>query len=186
MDFTNTPLPPEETDPLAQMLASLITEEPAYAIGRQLIQCLCDEAGVEEAQAAALLLGGHAPGGAEALCARAASDLIALQAQGQLTDVDSYLADAAFVQLLYEMPAPAAVRLYHAERAAGEAAERERRIGGEDMLEKLRARRSLPLPVRTGTPGGAPADYASMSSSQFAQIKKRLEQAAAQGRRAPL
>ena len=163
---------------LVEMLVQLIEQEPAYVIGRQMITKLAKEAGMGEGEAAEALLYA-APGGVEALCACAAEGLLRLQAEGR--DVEPYLADAAFVDLLRDMPPAAALRLYDAEKAAQEAARREREIGAQDMLEKLMARRSLPAPIRSSIPAQDQTDYANMSSAAFAQVKKRLAQAASQG-----
>ncbi len=63
---------------LVQMLTELLESEPAYIIGRQLIQRLAAETGIGEEQAAEALLYA-APGGKEALCACAAQDLARLR-----------------------------------------------------------------------------------------------------------
>lgn len=167
---------------LAQMLAELLESEPAYIIGRQLIQRLAGETGAGEEQATEALLYA-APGGREALCACAARDLVRLQEAGQVADVESYLADKAFAGLLLEMPASAALRLYDAQRAAAKTAEREREAGAQDLLEKMLARRSLPSPIRGEIPAEGRQDYAAMSSAEFGALKRRLAQAAAQGGR---
>ncbi|MEA5058940.1 hypothetical protein SDC9_133647 [bioreactor metagenome] len=166
---------------LAEMLAGLLESEPAYIIGRQFIQRLAAETGAGEEQAAQALLYA-APGGREVLCACAAQDLVRLQEAGRVADVEGYLADKAFAKPLLEMPAAAALRLYDTEKAAGEDVQRERDIGARDLLEKLMARRSLPSPIRGGVPAESRQDYANMSSTEFAAIKKRLALAAAQGK----
>lgn len=53
--------------------------------------------------------------------------------------------------------------------------------GARDMLEKIMARRNLPAPIRGNIPADGQPDYANMSSAAFAQVKKRLAQAASQG-----
>ena len=162
---------------MAHMLAELLESEPAYIIGRQFIERLAAETGTGEEQATEALLYA-APGGKEALCACAARELVRLQEEGQVADVEGYLSDKAFAQLLLEMPAKAALRLYDAQRAAEEAARREREAGAQDLLEKRMARRSLPSPIRGGVPAEGRQDYAGMSSAQFAALKRRLARAA--------
>lgn len=166
-----------QTD-LVETLVGLLESEPAYAIGQRMIEGLAQEAGMGRAEAAEALLYA-APGGTEALCACAAQGLVRLQEEGR--DVEGCLQDKAFIELLREMPAAAALRVYDAERAAQEANQRERETGAQDMLEKLLARRSLPAPIRGGLPADGQADYANMSSAAFAAAKKRLAQAAGQG-----
>lgn len=170
---------------LAEMLARLLESEPAYIIGCQFIQRLAAETGKGEEQAAQALLYA-APGGREALCACAAQDLARLKEGGRIEDVENYLADKAFTELLLEMPAAAALRLYDAERSAQEAVQREREIGARDLLEKMAARRSLPVPIRGGMPAEGRQDYANMPSAEFAALKKRLARAAAQSGRSGL
>ena len=162
---------------LAQMLAELLESEPAYIIGRQFIRRLAAETGTGEEQAAEALL--HAaPGGREALCACAARELVRLQEEGRVADVEGYLSDKAFAELLLQMPAAAALRLYDAEKSAQEASRREREIGAQDLLEKMMARRSLPSPIRGNVPAEGKQDYAAMSSAEFAALKRRLARAA--------
>lgn len=173
----------ENQNALAQMLAELLENEPAYIIGRQFIERLAQETGTGQEQAAEALLYA-APGGREALCACAARELVRMQEEGRVQDVESYLSDKAFAQLLLQMPAGAALRLYDAERAASDATQRERDIGAQDLLEKMMARRSLPSPIRGGVPSEGGQDYAAMSSAQFAALKKRLARAAQDGRQA--
>lgn len=166
---------------LVQTLTELLESEPAYIIGRQLIGRLAAQTGTGEEQAAEALLYA-APGGREALCACAAQDLARLQEAGEVKDVEGYLADKAFAELLLQMPASAALRLYDAERTAKDAAQREREIGAQDLLEKMLARRSLPSPIRGGVPAEGRQDYAAMSSAEFAALKKRLARAAQSAR----
>lgn len=167
---------------LAQMLAELLESEPAYIIGKQLIQRLAAETGAGEQQAAEALLYA-APGGKEVLCACAAHELVRLQEEGKAADVERYLADKEFAQLLLEMPASAAMRLYDAERFAKDSMQRERDAGAQDLLEKMLARRSLPCPIRGDVPADGRKDYAGMSSAEFAALKRRLAQASGQGGR---
>ena len=162
---------------LAQMLAELLESEPAYIIGKQFIQRLAAETGAGGEQASEALLYA-APGGREALCACAAQALVRLQEEGKVSNVEGYLEDKAFAQLLLEMPAAAAIRLYDAEHSAKDAIQQERDAGAQDLLEKMLARRSLPS---GDMPADSRQDYSGMSSAEFAAIKKRLSQVAAQG-----
>ena len=165
-----------QTD-LVAMLAGVMESEPAYVIGREMIRRLARNTGMGDLEAQKALLYA-APGGAEALCACAADDLVRLKEEGR--DMEPYLSDSAFVALLREMPVRAALRLYDAERTMGKTAERERAIGAQDLMEKILAHRGLPAPIRSSMPADASTDYGSMSSAEFAAVKKRLAQAAAQ------
>lgn len=162
---------------LAEMLASLLESELAYIIGQALVKRLAAETGGSEERALEALLYA-APGGKESLCACAAQALARLKAEGRVEDVEAYLADKGFVELLLQMPAEAALRLYDAERATQQAAHKEREAGAQDLLEKMLARRSLPSPIRGDMPAQAAQDYAAMSSAEFAALKKRLARAA--------
>lgn len=162
---------------LVHTLTQMLENEPAYIIGRQLIKRLSAETGTGEEQATEALLYA-APGGKEALCALAARELVRLQEEGKVANVEDYLADKAFLEMLLQMPASAALRVYDAERSAKEAMQRERDNGAQDLLEKILARRSLPSPIRGGVPAEGKQDYASMSSQEFAALKKRLARTA--------
>lgn len=163
---------------LVNMLTELVEQEPAYVIGQRMINQLSQQTGMDPGAAAEALLYA-APTGTQALCTAAAQGLMRLQEGGQ--DVEAYLADPAFVSLLRDMPPAAALRLYDAERAAQAAADQAREQGARDMLEKIMARRNLPAPIRGNIPADGQPDYANMSSAAFAQVKKRLAQAASQG-----
>ena len=41
------------------------------------------------------------------------------------------------------------------------------------MLEKLRARRALPTPLRSAAPASAQEDFANMTSEEFERFKQR-------------
>lgn len=170
---------------ILDMARSLCEAEPAYIIGRQLIESVCLDTGLDNESAAAMLMdGGGMPRGVAAISARAANDLIRLAEAGELEgDVDTYLGDERFAKMLLEMPVKAALRLYAAECRMEETAKREREIGAKDIMEKIAARRALPIPIRGDVPAEAQTDYANMPSDQFRRIKERLMQAAAQGRR---
>lgn len=173
---------------LLDMARSLSEAEPAYIIGRQLIESVCLDTGMDQAAAAAMLLdGGGMPRGLAAISARAANDLIRLGEAGELQeDVEAYLEDERFVKMLLEMPVKAALRLYAAECRMEENAKRERELGAQDIMEKIAARRALPTPIRGDVPAEAQTDYANMPSAQFREIKERLMKAAAEGHRATL
>lgn len=173
---------------ILDMARSLCEAEPAYIIGRQLIESVCLDTGLDTEAAAAMLLdGGGMPKGIAAISARAANDLIRLSEAGELEeDVEAYLEDERFARMLLEMPVKAALRLYAAECRMEENAKRERELGAKDIMEKIAARRALPTPIRGDVPAEAQTDYANMPSAQFREIKERLMQAAAQGRRVTL
>jgi len=175
----------EEIDALALGIAEA---EPAYLVGRQLIEGLCRATGMDEGQAAAMLLeGGGMPSGLAAVSARAANDLVRLAAQGDLEGApEGYLEDERFTRLLLEMPVKAALRLYAAECRMEENGRLEREKGARDVMEKLAARRALPAPIRADAPAAASTDYANMPAGEFHALKQRLMQAAAAGRRARL
>ena len=80
-------------------------------------------------------------------------------------DLAAAAADDAFVNLLAEMPAGLAVRLYHAEHRA--AAEK------QDLAEKLRARQAIPQSMTTTQPVTPKTDWMSASSDAFFAEKER-------------
>ncbi len=170
---------------LIDMAREIAEREPAYIIGSMLIRSVCDETGLDEGAAFAMLTdGGGMPHGAAAISARAANDLIRLSEAGELDgDIDKYLSDRRFAAMLMEMPVKAALRLYGAECAAEERARTERERGAMDVMEKLAARRALPTPIKSRTPAAADTDYRNMPASEFKLIRERLSCAAAEGRR---
>jgi len=173
---------------ILDMARSLCEAEPAYIIGRQLIQSVCLDTGLDEAAAASMLMdGGGMPKGAAAISARAANDIMRMAEAGELEeDIEAYLEDERFARMLLEMPVKAAIRLYGAECRMEENAKMQREMGARDIMEKLAARRALPTPIRGDVPAEAQTDYANMPSAQFRQIKERLMRAAAEGRRVTL
>ena len=173
---------------ILDMARSLSEADPAYIIGRQLIESVCLDTGLDQVAAASLLMdGGGMPKGIAAVSARAANDLLRMAEAGELQeDVESYLADERFAKMLLEMPVKAALRLYGAECRMEETARREREMGAKDIMEKIAARRALPNPIRGNMPAEAQTDYANMPSAQFREIKERLMKAAAEGRRTVL
>lgn len=173
---------------ILDMARSICEAEPAYIIGRQLIESVCLDTGLDAEAAADMLLdGGGMPRGIAAISARAANDLIRMGEAGELqAEVEAYLGDERFTRMLLEMPVKAALRLYDAECRMEENARKERELGARDIMEKITARRALPVPIRGDVPAETGTDYANMPSAQFRELKERLMRAAADGRRVTL
>lgn len=95
-----------------------------------------------------------------------------MERAGQLRrPAEEYLREHAFQQLLRELPATAAVRVFEAENMR--AAEEPGAGAEEAVLEKMRARRALPTPLRSAAPVSAKEDFANMSSEEFERFKQR-------------
>lgn len=112
---------------------------------------------------------------------RAAKELAMLASSGEVRDLEIYLSDPEFMASLLEMPVRAAVKLADERRARkeAEAALSQARAAGEaDVLEKLRARQALPLPIRPEGHLGGETDYMAMSDDEFRRIRERVRQEA--------
>jgi len=112
---------------------------------------------------------------------RAAKELAMLASSGEIADLERYLSDPEFMASLFEMPVRAAVKLADERRARmeAEAALSQARAAGEaDVLEKLRARQALPLPIRPEGHLGGETDYMAMSDDEFRRIRERIRQEA--------
>lgn len=156
--------------------------DAALAVGRSMIQAVMDAAGLNYDEAAQQLLSGGMPSGVEALSANAAKQLAELAANGRIAgDVEEYIKDPDFIALLSEMPAASAVRVYESElekRELRSAAEGERRLGEQDVIEKLLSRRVLPQSTRVKAPSSADADYYSMDTDEFNRLRERRKRSA--------
>ena len=75
--------------------------------------------------------------------------------------------DDAFLTLLDEYPAEAAIRIYHAERQAANAP--------QDIAEKLRARQSIPQAIKPQQQTTPRIDWTKVSSEEFRKEKARRE-----------
>ncbi len=85
--------------------------------------------------------------------------------------------DPAFVRLTMEMPAYAAVRVYHAEQRAQNA----ERQAMQNVMQRLLARESLPRAARADTAAIASRDYLSMSPEEFARVEREFRDKARRG-----
>ena len=85
--------------------------------------------------------------------------------------------DPAFVRLTQEMPAYAAVRVYHAEQRAQNA----ERQAMQNVMQRLLARESLPRAARADTAAIASRDYLSMSPEEFARVEREFRDKARRG-----
>lgn len=92
-------------------------------------------------------------------------------------DIEEASKDPAFVRLVVELPAYAAVRVYHAEQRASSAEQN----AMESILTRLRSRERLPLPSRADAAAPAKRDYLSMSPLEFAALEREYKQKARAG-----
>lgn len=153
--------------------------DPAYIIGRSMIETLMGETNVSFERAVEMLLSGEGmPTSVEAMSAIAADELIKLKEQGKLNgEIDDYLEDPEFQALISELPVSAALRVYEAQRGKREmegSIMEQRTLGREEAMEKLRAQRALPMSSRAAAPAQPEVDFHNMSTEQFNQIKERL------------
>lgn len=164
----------------AQMGEDVPTPEasPALMVGEKLIQNLAASMNVSESEAAALLME-STPDGLKGVSARAANELLRLKKENALSgEPEEYANDPAFLALLGEFPAKAALRVYIAEKSLKEA----RQDGARDLMEKLAARRALPAPLNRGVPAAPETDFSTMPSEQFRALKNQFSRAAQQKR----
>lgn len=78
-------------------------------------------------------------------------------------DLEAAMQDQAFVDLLEEYPAGAAVRVYHAEHMAP-----------QQVADRLRARQSVPTSTRPQAAVRPEPNYKEMSSDDFFKMKERV------------
>ena len=159
--------------------------DPAPAVGKKLIQNLAASLGVGADEAAALLLSAE-PDGLKGLSERAANELYRLkQANALAGEPEDYVNDESFLALLRELPPEAALRVYAAEKSAAQAQEAlasAREDGARDLMEKLAARKALPVPLKQAALSAPETDYLGMSSEQFRALKSQLARAAQENR----
>ena len=171
----------------AQMGEEAATPEanPALMVGKKLIQNLAASMNVSESEAAALLME-SAPDGLKGVSARAANELLRLKKENALSgEPEDYANDPAFLALLGEFPAKAALRVYVAEKSLNEARQAldaAKQDGARDLMEKLAARRALPAPLNRGVPAAPETDFSTMPSEQFRALKNQFSRAAQQKR----
>lgn len=82
-------------------------------------------------------------------------------------DEASAYADPAFLELIQEMPAKAAIRVYMAEQKASHA--------GQDVAEKLKARKAIPQSTRPQQPVTPKTDWTQVSTEDFMKEKARRQ-----------
>ncbi len=162
----------------AEAIRAEYENSPEYRLGCEIIDELTEALGIGADEVAAMLSAKTRPPGFDMLGMQAASALEAMEKNGQLSrGVEEYLSDANFVKLLREVPAQVAVRLSDAEASTKKANERvgaERSAGIQEVLEKLRARRSLPAQTRAGATASAKPDFSNMSTEEFNAFKRRF------------
>ena len=78
-------------------------------------------------------------------------------------DMDAAIGDPAFVELLSEFPAEAAVRIYQAEH-----------IAPQQVADRLRARQGVPASTRPQQAVRPEPNYKEMSSEDFFKMKERV------------
>ena len=169
--------PPVRAGTTAEAVRAEYENSPEYRLGCEIIDALTDSPGLGADEAAAMLSSGTRPSGLDMLGIQAAKALERMEKNGQLQrGIEEYLADESFIKLLREVPAQVAVRLSDAEHAARKADERvgaERNAGMQDVLEKLKARRSLPAQTRAGVTASAEPDFTQMSTEEFNAFRCR-------------
>ena len=114
-----------------------------------------------------------------------AGELAMLKAAGKLPegfDFQTACADEAFIELMQEFPAAAAVRIYQAEKNATGAEQ----SAMQRMNERYAARNALPRSTRSGIAASPKPDFDNMSSEAFRAYEQQLKRAAARGVRVPL
>ncbi len=157
---------------MLRMLRTEYEESPEYCVGCALVDGLTRELGISAEQAAAMLTGGTQPSGMDVMLRRQGAVLSGLERAGKLSrPASEYLGHGAFQELLWNLPAAAAVRVFEAEEAAKRAGMGEN--AEQAVLEKLRAQRALPAPLRKSAPTSAEPDFAQMSSAEFERFKQR-------------
>lgn len=159
--------------------------DPAAAVGEKLIQNLAASLGVGADEAAALLISAE-PDGLKGITERAANELYRLKKENALSgEPEDYVNDEEFLALLRELPPAAALRVYAAQKNTAEARDaltNAREEGARDLMEKLAARKSLPVPLKQAALSAPETDYMSMSSEQFRALKNQLARDARQNR----
>lgn len=162
-----------ETADGADAIRSEYENSLEYRIGCAVVDAVTGAYGVSTEQAGAMLGSNTMPRGQEMIALRAAEVLTEMQKRGTLAhEPEEYLNNPAFLQLLGEMPAEIAIRVADAE-ASKESTENARSAGAQDVIEKLRSRRALPKPIRSGMSAGARTDYFDMSTEEFENFRKR-------------
>jgi len=162
---------------MEQRIRNEYENSPEYRLGSELISGMTGQFGMSPEDVAAILGSGKTPGGMEAISLKAGQELSRLAIRGMLKrPPEEYLDDPEFAGLLLEMPVGMAIRVYDAENEAKTSKKRveeERANGMRDVVEKLRARSTLPKQMRFDAPVSAETDYMKMSTEGFNRAKKR-------------
>ena len=106
-------------------------------------------------------------------------ELNELLRQGKLPagfDLAAAVQDHAFLRLLLELPAYAAVRVYVAEQKAAQAEQ----TAMQQILSRLQARQGLPRSSRADA-ASASRDYMNMSPEEFARLEREYRDKARKG-----
>lgn len=174
-------------DPIYRLGQSLVkdlvdaegkTEEEAIQIaGQRLIDAIAKREGVGRGVAKMMFersmaeAPADAPEQAEPEAAQTVqgivNDLMSIKTLPAGFDMDGAVADQSFQELLLEMPANAAVRVYAAERKAQSAP--------AAVADRLRARQEIPQTTRPTQAVNAAPDYRSMSDADFLAEKERAK-----------
>jgi len=92
-------------------------------------------------------------------------------------DLSTALSDMEFVSLLLKYPAEAAIRIYAAEQHARNCSREAMQL----LVEQLRTRQAMPVPMRTNLSAAPERNYMAMSPETFAAIERQYRKAAEQG-----
>ncbi len=143
-----------------------------YQLGCKMLDELTQRYSLSSEEALSMLTGEFAPQSAQIVGARAAEALELLEKDGKLKrGIESYLGDEGFLSMLRQMPAELAIRLREAEWAA-EGAENARREGERSAIERILAKKSMPVQMRTNMPASGEPDFKRMSADEFIRFKK--------------
>lgn len=110
-----------------------------------------------------------------------AKSIVALSKEGKLPegfDLEAACRDRAFVDLIIDYSAEAAVRIYDAEKRLAEA-----ESGAKQRVENdVRARNALPKSARANISANPTPDYKRMSAEEFRRLEQQYKRAARNGK----
>lgn len=149
---------------------------PEEQVGAMLLKEVSEKSGISKEEAFALIMGQEpAEIGVRAASKNAAEQLIALQGEGKLAFApEEYISDEWFIDLLGEMPVGAAVKVFETVKASETAVREAQERGAQDILEKLAARKALPLPIRPGINAAPETNYFNMSAEDFKTLRQQI------------
>ena len=98
-------------------------------------------------------------------------ELTALEESGKLSrPVPEYLSDGSFCEDMFRFGAEPAVIICDLKQKLKNAEAKAR----ADAQEEMRRRRSMPRPIRGGTPLEPETDFSKLTSEEFENVKKRV------------